>query len=76
VNPRRGYECGQFLNKLESGEEEMASAIRIFILQSQHDIAIGLELEAVLGNGRPCDISAELFQFFALMRGAIDCRVK
>jgi len=50
----------------------MASAIRIFILQSQQDIAIGLELEAVLSNSRPGDIPAELFQFFALVRGTMD----
>jgi len=56
-------EGSELFEELEGLEEEVPCAVGPLPLQLQQDASVAGELEAILGDGRPQPVAAELFEF-------------
>jgi len=61
-------EGSELFEELEGLEEEVTCAVGPLPLQLQQDASVAGELEAILGDGRPQQVAAELFESRARVR--------
>ena len=70
IEPGTWHEGGQALHKFQWGHHDVGGAILVGAFELQHDLAGAVEFEPFMGDGRACDIAAQLLEFVALIHGA------
>jgi hypothetical protein len=70
------HKGSELFEEIEGLEEEVTCAVGPLPLQFQQDASVAGELEAILGDGRPQQVAAELFESRALCRRHAQVRVE
>ncbi len=70
IEPGPWHMGGQALHELERGHNDVGGAVPVGAFQLQHDIAGAVEFEPFIGDGRTCDVAAQLFELVTLIHSA------
>ncbi len=72
MGPWTGHEHGQALHELQRRHHDMGGTVVVRAFELQHDMTGTIAFEAFVGNGWTGNVSAQVFEFLALMGGAAD----
>ena len=76
AQPRPGHQCGQPLHELQRAHHQVRRAIAPRRLELQLHLTGGVDLHPLVGQRRPGDVAAQLFQPLAVVRFDPDCGVQ
>jgi len=71
METRAGHQGGQALHEFQRLHDDMGGAVFVRTFQLQHDLTGAVALEPFVGDGRPGDVAAEVFQFCTLIKGTM-----